>query len=493
MSNPRILVASAGVALVACADPAARTVAPTASPGSDLAAAPIEGAERIPGQYIVVFKPEVQDAPGLTRRLAAEHGATVRFTYGAALKGFAGSLPGQAAAALARNPNVAYVEPDQVMRVVATQEGATWGLDRIDQRDLPLSTTYSYDATGSGVSAYIIDTGILLGHNEFTGRVSTGFDAVTSGGDANDCNGHGTHVAGTVGGTTYGVAKATRLYAVRVLGCNGSGTNSGVIAGVDWVTSNRQLPAVANMSLGGGASTALDDAVRRSIASGVTYALAAGNGDFLGRPQDACAGSPSRVTEGLTVGATDKTDKEASFSNYGTCVDLLAPGVSITSAWYTSTTATNTISGTSMATPHVAGAAALYLQTNVGAAPATVADALTKNASVDKITLHSRSASGGTPNLLLYTGTQASEPPPASTSITLTTSGYKTKGRAYVDLVWSGATTAVDIYRNDSPIAAAESNDGKYTDSLGRVSGTYTYKVCAAGTTTCSNTSSVTF
>ena len=490
MNNSRLLVAAAGLTLAACADPAARTVAPTAA---DLAATPGESAERIPGEYIVVFRPGVQDAPGLARRLAGEHGGTVRFTYGAALKGFAVSLPDQAAAALARNPNVAYVEPDQVMRAVATQLNATWGLDRIDQRDLPLSTTYEYARTGAGVSAYIIDTGILLGHAEFTGRVSTGFDAVTSGGDANDCNGHGTHVAGTVGGTTYGVAKKTKLYAVRVLGCNGSGTNSGVIAGVDWVTRNKTLPAVANMSLGGGASTALDDAVRGSIASGVTYALAAGNGDFLGRPQDACAGSPSRVTEGLTVGATDKADKEASFSNYGTCVDLLAPGVSITSAWYTGTTATNTISGTSMATPHVAGAAALHLEANTTAAPSAVAKALTDNASVGKITLHSRSASGGTPNLLLYTGSGASSPPPSGTPITLTTSGYKNKGRASVDLAWSGATTtSVEIHRNGSLLTTTE-NDGAYTDSLGRTSGTFTYKVCAAGTTTCSNESSVTF
>jgi aqualysin 1 len=217
------------------------------------------------------------------------------------------------------------------------------------------------------VNAYIIDTGIRLDHVEFTGRLIGGFDAITSGGSANDCNGHGTHVAGTVGGTVYGVAKAVKLSPIRVLDCNGSGTTSGVIAGVDWVAANHVKPAVANMSLGGGASTALDDAVRNSIAAGVTYAVAAGNGDFIGRQQPACNYSPARVREALTVGATTSSDAKASWSNYGECVDLFAPGVSITSAWHTSNTATNTISGTSMASPHVAGVAALYLEANPSA------------------------------------------------------------------------------------------------------------------------------
>jgi subtilisin family serine protease len=324
------------------------------------------------------------------------------------------------AAALSRNPNVAYVEQDQVYTADATQSPTpSWGLDRVDQHNLPLSNSYTYATTASTVYAYIIDTGIQTTHPDFGGRAAVAYDAL--GGNGQDCNGHGTHVAGTVGGTTYGVAKGVTLHAVRVLDCRGSGTNSGVIAGVDWVTKNAQKPAVANMSLGGGASSALDDAVRASIKAGVTYAIAAGNGDIIGRPIDACTQSPARVAEALTVGATDKTDKEGSFSNYGRCVDLLAPGVSITSAWYTGTSATNTISGTSMATPHVAGAAALYLAGNSSATPATVASALVGTASSGRITLHSRSASGGTPNLLLYTGSEAdngggdgggTEPPP---------------------------------------------------------------------------------
>jgi subtilisin family serine protease len=249
------------------------------------------------------------------------------------------------------------------------------------------------------VTAYIIDTGILTTHTEFGGRATPGFDAVTSGGSAVDCNGHGTHVSGTVGGTTYGVAKDVRLVAVRVLDCNGSGSTSGVIAGIDWVTANHATPAVANMSLGGGASTALDQAVQRSIASGVTYAIAAGNGNFIGIAQDACKSSPARVPEAITVSATNSSDTKASWANYGTCVDLFAPGVSITSAWATSNTATNTISGTSMATPHVAGVAALYLQGHAAAAPQEVRDALVAAATPSVV----KSAGRGSPNLLLFT------------------------------------------------------------------------------------------
>jgi subtilisin family serine protease len=260
------------------------------------------------------------------------------------------------------------------MTVDTTQTGATWGIDRIDQRSLPLSGTYTYFATGSGVTAYIIDTGIRFTHTQFGGRAVKGVDEVTPGGSASDCNGHGTHVSGTVGGSTYGVAKSVRLVAVRVLGCNGSGSTSGVIAGVDWVTGNHAAgtPAVANMSLGGSASSSLDTAVNNSINDGVSYAIAAGNGDIFGNPQNACNFSPARVAAAMTISATDRTDTKASWANYGSCVDWFAPGVSITSAWYSSDTATNTISGTSMATPHTTGVAALYLQGNPTASPATV-------------------------------------------------------------------------------------------------------------------------
>jgi serine protease len=281
------------------------------------------------------------------------------------------------------------------------------------------------------VHAYIVDTGVLLTHNEFSGRMGNGFDAVTSGGNANDCHGHGTHVAGTVGGTTYGVAKGVTIHPVRVLGCTGSGTNAGVIAGMDWVAQNRVLPAVANMSLGGGASQATDDAVARMTAAGVTVVVAAGNDNA----SDACTKSPARAPSAITVGSTTSTDARSSFSNVGTCLDIFAPGSSITSAWFTSPTATNTISGTSMASPHVAGGAALYLATNPTATPAQVTQALTSSATPGIVT----DARTGSPNLLLYTLGGAA---PVDTTPPSTVSGLSAtaSGSAQINLSWSAAT-----------------------------------------------------
>ncbi|MFF9867994.1 S8 family serine peptidase [Streptomyces sp. NPDC013953] len=363
---------------------------PTAhgAPAGDLRPAPADTA--VPDSWIVVLK------DGSTR--AADLGVTPQREYRSALTGFSGTLSRARAAALAADPRVAYVEQNRTVRLNATQPDATWGLDRIDQRSLPLSTTYTYGTTASNVNAYIIDTGIRTSHSEFGGRAVVGTDTVGGGQNGQDCQGHGTHVAGTVGGRTYGVAKAARLVAVRVLDCNGSGTTAGVIAGVDWVTANAVKPAVANMSLGGGASATLDSAVARSIASGVSYTVAAGNGNILGLPEKACNTSPARVPEAITVGATDNADKRASFSNYGTCVDLFAPGVKITSAWRTGDTATNTISGTSMAAPHTAGVAALYLARHPAASPAQVRDALVGNATPGKV----QNALTGSPNRLLY-------------------------------------------------------------------------------------------
>jgi aqualysin 1 len=362
----------------------------------------------IPGRYIVVFKDGVPagavDAAIAEAEVAAaaesldaaggRQSLELHYRYESALVGFAASMPASSLQALEKNPNVAYIEPDQVITLSATQSPATWGIDRIDQRSLPLSNSYTYNYTGSGVTAYIIDTGILYSHNEFGGRASFGYDAF--GGNGADCNGHGTHVAGTVGGSVYGVAKSVTLKAVRVLDCGGSGTTSGVIAGVNWVASHHAAgaPAVANMSLGGGASSSLDTAVNNAINDGVTFAVAAGNSN-----RDACRYSPARVAAALTVGATTSSDARASYSNYGSCLDLFAPGSSITSAWYTSSTTTNTISGTSMATPHVAGVAALYLQANPGASPATVGSAIVNNATTGKVT----SAGRNSPNRLLFT------------------------------------------------------------------------------------------
>jgi subtilisin family serine protease len=359
--------------------------------------APVVGADApgaIRDRYVVVFDKGARGADVRNARADAQRrGGQVHHTYSSALRGFAATLPENAVRNLQRNPNVAFIEADAVVEVLQTQSPATWGLDRIDQRSRPLDNSYTYTATGSGVRSYIIDTGIRRTHAEFGGRAVHGYSAINDGRGSTDCNGHGTHVAGTVGGSTYGVAKSTTLVAVRVLNCQGSGTNSGVIAGVDWVTSNHVKPAVANMSLGGGASTALDNAVSNSVAAGVTYAVAAGNDN-----RNACNYSPARVESALTVGATTSSDARSSFSNYGSCLDVFAPGSSITAAWHTSDTATNTISGTSMASPHVAGVATLYLQSNPSASPASVGGAITGSATSGVLS----GIGSGSPNLLLY-------------------------------------------------------------------------------------------
>ena len=364
--------------------------------GLVLAAAASARTEESPrDSFIVVLRDDVSSASDVAADHARRYGAEITYVYEDALKGYAALLPPQAVQGIERNPLVAWVERDGTVETTATQTNPPWGLDRIDQRSRPLSGTFTYNRTGAGVKAYVIDTGIRRTHTQFGGRAIVGYDAVTSGGTANDCNGHGTHVAGTVGGSTYGVAKSVTLVAVRVLNCSGSGSTSGVIAGINWVTGNHAAgqPAVANMSLGGSASSSLDTAVRNSIADGVSYAVAAGNSNYY-----ASAYSPARVAEAMTIGATDSSDRRASFSNFGNAVDWFAPGVSILSAWSTSDTATRTISGTSMATPHTAGVAALYLQGNPGASPSTVRNALYNNTTKGIV-----SSSNSANNHLLFT------------------------------------------------------------------------------------------
>lgn len=351
-----------------------------------------ENVQVIPNQYIVVYKANANSVSiqGAVDADVVANGGEVKFMYGTALKGYGATLPAQALAAVRANPAVDYVIADAIVTldpaeagdvgVETTQPSATWGLDRIDQRDLPLSTTYTYANVGVGVHAYVIDTGIRSTHTQFGGRATKDYDAIGDGQNGNDCAGHGTHVAGTIGGSTYGVAKNVRLHAIRVLNCAGSGSYSQVIAGVNWVTAHHLSPAVANMSLGGSAYGPLDTALNQMMLSGVVLVVAAGNSN-----DNACNYSPARVPNAITVAATSSDDVRSDFSNWGSCVDIFAPGSDITSSWNTSNTAIATISGTSMASPHVAGVVVLYLHDHPGATYLQVRNALVANASLNKV------------------------------------------------------------------------------------------------------------
>ncbi|WP_026422646.1 S8 family peptidase [Actinokineospora inagensis] len=346
----------------------------------------------VSGSYVVVFKNGVVHASAADQ--VRQYGGAVSHTYSSVLSGYSAKLSERAARRIAADPAVAYVAQDEVVSAEGAQSSAPWGLDRIDQHDLPLNRTYNYpDNGGSGVTAYVVDTGVRISHSEFGGRARDGYDAVDNDNVAQDGHGHGTHVAGLIGGRTYGVAKQVNIVAVRVLGNDGSGSISGVVAGIDWVAKDAAgKKAVANLSLGGGTNSTVDTAVQNAIRAGVTFVVAAGNSNA-----DTSTTSPARVPEAITVAASDNTDHRASFSNYGNLVDLFGPGVSITSAWRTSDTATQTVSGTSQATPHVTGAAALYLTSHT-ATPAQVRDALVAAATKNKIT------DPRSPNNLVYTG-----------------------------------------------------------------------------------------
>ena len=418
----------------------------------------------IEGRYIVVFKDEALGGldelrtvgvEELARSLTRAHGATLLTTYQHALQGFAVDADDAALAQLLADPRVAYIEEDgEIALGNTTQPNPTWGLDRIDQRALPLDAAYGYSTTASNVHAYIVDSGILTSHSQFTGRIGNGFSMINDGRGVEDCNGHGTHVAGTVGGSTWGVAKGVTLHPVRVFGCSGGSAYSTVIAGLDWVRANHVKPAVVNMSLGGGASDAMDAATNSLIGAGITVVVAAGN-----QTADACRYSPARVPNAITVGATQSNDARSSFSNFGPCVDLFAPGSHITSAWWTSPTASTVLNGTSMAAPHAAGVAALYLATQPTASPATVRNALTNNATANVV-----GDPQGAPNRLLYSRFGASTPPPAPPTITS------------LSCVFDGRTS--DCY-----VQYTSATPASVTWNRGSSDGSWSYDVCGLRTT----------
>ena len=461
-----------------------------AEPGSNNGRGVKATANPVPDEYIVTLNTPPGASAAAAAALTAKHGGRVERTYSSALNGYAAHMNASQAAALSQDPNVASVEQDGYVSVDATQSPTpSWGLDRIDQRDLPLDSSYTSPNAGTGVTAYIIDTGIRVTHTDFGGRASVGYDSVGDRLSSDplygiDCHGHGTHVAGTVGGTKYGVAKSVSLVAVRVLGCSGSGSWSGVIAGIDWVTAHHAPNSVANMSLGGGFSSSVNTAVANSVASGVTYAIAAGNSNT-----DACSNSPASAATAITVGATDSTDARASYSNYGTCLDIFAPGSSITSDYYSSDTGTATMSGTSMASPHVAGSAALYLSDHLGSSPSQVTNGLLTAATAGDVS----SPGTGSPNLLDYVGTSGggggtTPPPPATAPSAPALTGSPAKKMA--KLSWTvpsnggSAITGYRVYKSTSsstgPWSLRTTTTGtSFNDNGLRTGTTYWYQVTA--------------
>lgn len=436
----------------------------------------------ISGQYIIVFKDDVKEPKGLANQLTKEYNGQLLFAYTKAIKGFSAKIPDVAINGLKKNPNIKYVEQDTTVQATFTQSIPPWGLDRIDQMNTPIDRIYNYNYRGTGVSAYVIDTGIRSTHTEFTGRMGNGYTSINDSYGTDGCHWHGTHVAGTLGGTTYGVAKSVTLHSVRVLDCAGSGTTAGVIAGIDWVAQNKALPAVANMSISGGFSQSLNDATRNLVNSGVVVAVAAGNA-----ASDACTYSPSSESSAITIGATTlgagAPDYQASYSNYGSCLDIYAPGTGILSASNETDTASISANGTSMATPHVAGVAALYLEQNPTATPSQVANAIiTKGSGGVLVGLGT-----GSPNLLVNSLFNGTYTPPTvdtqapTTPIALNGSAWVDKAR--IDLSWGASTDNIflagyKVYRNASLIATL-GNVLFYGDSSATPGVAYTYTVAA--------------
>jgi subtilisin family serine protease len=428
-----LLVAAAMLLVTACNEEPAGPLTSDPS-GGDATLSKADGSVDLKDRYIVVFRESVEDIDAATEQLMRGNSGKVHFRYRHAIKGFSATIPAQALEGMRRNPNVESIEPDGLVYKDLTQTNPpSWGLDRIDQRQLPLSNSYSYQNEGEGVDVYIIDTGIRFDHQEYYGRAVSGYDFVDNDNNAYDCDGHGTHVAGTVGGTTVGVAKKVKLIAVRVLDCNGSGTWSGVIAGIDWVTANANLPAnantpaVANMSLGGGYFSLINTAVENSIASGVVYAVSAGNSNA-----NACNYSPASAPNALTVGSTTSSDSRSSFSNYGTCVDVFAPGSNIRSSTMTTTSSYANWSGTSMASPHVAGVAALYLASNPSATVTQVNAAIINGATTGVVS----NPGTGSPNRLLYNQI-AGAPVTPTVPADPTSLGYSSLTSSSVVLTWT--------------------------------------------------------
>ncbi len=454
-----------------------------AGPGSDVTgiSAPA-GASRsvqsepIPNRYIVRFRDNVPSTLLGARVVASRNDAVISHVYNSVIRGAAFEMSAAAAEKMKSDPSVLAVEQDQIVHFATTQSNPTWGLDRVDQRNLPRSNSYTYRLTGAGVTVYILDTGINFTHSEFGGRAVKGEDEITPDGTAADCHGHGTHVAGTVGGSTYGVAKGVKLVAVRVLDCNGAGSLASVIGGIDWMRQNFSGPSIANMSLGTGYSPAFNAVVENAIAAGITFVVAAGNSTA-----NACDESPASASGAISVGATDVNDAFAYFSNYGRCVTLSAPGVSITSAWIGSTTASYVLSGTSMSSPHAAGAAALYLEAAPASTPAQVLAGLVGNGTADVI----KALPASTRNLLLYTGFLNTVPVASFTSAcTALTCTYD-----------AGATSAIPSATYEWKFSDATVATGKTVTKVYAAAGTYTATLNVKdvnGTSTKSSTVTVT-